>query len=436
MSNFSISNRSISKRLILFVLYMPIYLIALPYFGSQFGKLGPYLVFTIINSISLMLVLLLWVEIPLRKYWLLFLIPLLPWSIGIVNGLRVHGSVSAGDLLEVIRPIGIFINFLLGYFLCKTFSFKENKQALLKALTFLIILNFVVSVFPVLGFMEIAKFSSWFGLGKEFHAGYATYRAFGIVGQPGVLAMFCNFCALLLYFYYVDFKRQKKNIFPIIILSLMVFFTILASASRIGLGFWLINFILASILIKELRLLFFTLLATIIIVTFIYWSELSDYILLISRGINLQEGTTGSLGFRLIYKILIFDLLSKDFTSFLFGLGPSREILQAPLRHPDSSVSVYNIRYGYLGFLIYSAPVLFIFYLSCRALFWKNFFLKKDVRLFILTSLVVQIYFLMVGHLEPAFEDFKLNVLYFYLCGFTVSVINLRHKEEYSDINL
>ena len=321
----------------------------------------------------------------------------------------------------------------MAIFYAKNILLKKKQESSLKVLTFLIILNAIVSVFPVLGFKEIAQFSSWFGLGEEFHAGYATYRAFGIVGQPGVLSMFCNFCALLLYFYYFDFNRKKKNIFPIIILLILVFFTVLASGSRIGLGFWIINFILASLLIKELRLLLFASSAAIVLVAYIYWNELSDFVLLMSRGINFKEGTTGTLGFRLMYKILIFDLLSDDFTSFLFGIGPSREVLQAPLRHPDSSVSVYNIRYGYLGLIIYSIPVLFVFYLSCHAFVWGKNLIKKDFRLFLATSLAVQIYFLIVGHLEPAYEDFKMNVLFFYLCGFTVSLINLGHENKHSD---
>jgi len=433
MTSLSISKRSVRNKFILFILYMPIYLIALPYFGSQFGKLGPYLVFFTINIVSLMVVLFLWAEMPIRKYWFLFLIPLLPWGIGTLNGIRVNGSISSGDLFEIIRPFGIFINFLLGYFLYKKYSFKENTQSLLKVLTFLIILNFIVSVFPVLGFNEIAKFSAWFGLGVEYHAGYAGFRAFGIVGQPGVLAIFCNFCALLLYFYYIDYKSKKKNTSLIILLYLLLFFSILASGSRIGLGFWFINFIVASVFIKKLRILLFVLVTTIILVTYVYWVELSDFVSLMSRGINLAEGTTGSLGFRLMYKVLIFDLLSNDLISFFFGIGPSKEVLQAPLRHPDSSISVYNIRYGYLGLLIYSTPILLIFYFSCTAFFKKTNSLNNSKRLFLTVSMVVQIYFLVVGHLEPAYEDFKINVLFFYLCGFTVSLIESRNEQVNTD---
>ncbi|MDB4202982.1 hypothetical protein N9767_01230 [Planktomarina temperata] len=162
----------------------------------------------------------------------------------------------------------------------------------------------------------------------------------------------------------------------------------------------------------------------------LFWDELSVFFELLLRGINFKTFETGSLQMRLDYKTQIFDLISESLRTSLWGVGPAKELFVgelSKLRHPDSSLSVYLLRYGLLGGTLYLVPQITIVISLSLVLLKKSDRLAKS-RDFIKVLLVLQIYLFLLSYLDPAFDDFKINIVHYFLSGIVIASIYAKKK--------
>jgi len=410
-----------------FIDFLPLLSILAPYFGNQIGKFGFYL-FVIYSSLFTIVILLLNKKyIILKKnIFLLFSIPLIIMILSILHSLSVHCLVGLSDLIELYRPISTIIFLMYGMILYNKYEIIKFKDILFILVCILIIFNFIFTFLPWIRLEPFWSMSDYFGLSSVFHKGYASYRAYGIAGQPGIEAICINILFILL-FYFKSLNTHKFITFIIYILFLLNFMALISTVSRIGLVFFVFILIFYSIFSKSVRYIFLAFLAIVFLFILYNYEEILKVIDMYSRGIDFNTGKAGTLEYRLNYKFLIADLLSIRIDTLLFGIGPSKDFLENPLRNPDSSFSVYNIRFGFLGLFLYVLPQLFTLFYAIKSILNKALFNIHE-RKYIFVIIVLYVYLFLVSNLDPGFDDIKLNILNYTLVGIFFGIITNKRR--------
>jgi hypothetical protein len=146
-----------------------------------------------------------------------------------------------------------------------------------------------------------------------------------------------------------------------------------------------------------------------------YWDVLVPYTVLMLRGVDFAEGDLGTLGYRLRFKAQIIEAISARLDTVLFGFGPAKAYLEGlpgNLRNPDSSYSVYLIRFGIVGAVIYLLPYLYLLAYTILSRPPTTFLKRYRAMLLVLLGFIFT-----VANLDPPFEQWKIVLLMNILLG-------------------
>ncbi len=320
---------------------------------------------------------------------------------------------SFTDLGEISRPwLNIFI-FSGGLYLLKGEDINSRLvKNIFKAIILVSLFNLFLCTVPKFSLPMFENIVEVYGEGKVYTMGYAKYRAFGIVGQPGKNAAFSSLLILLLLFF-LD-KGYKKNIIYISILANFV--AILLTVSRTGLIFMFMILFLYLTLKINFKIVFGFIFGMLLMFFFIdAFSEYYD-IELLFRG--LDSGGVSTLDKRLYTKKWAFDTISGSFTQLIFGVGPSKEYLgglktdfadDLTLIAPDSSYTLWMLRYGLGGVLLFSMPFMVLLI---------NF-IKKIRKKYVLYILLATVF--VIAHIDPVFHEPKIQTLIWIIIVLTIT---------------
>jgi len=313
--------------------------------------------------------------------------------------LNLHDIISSADIFE-IGELGYKVIIL--YF-CVNLVHQTKILELKKAIILISFCSFLLIIVQRLGLFD----TSFYGVSGVFDHMYGRFRAYGITGQPGTQS-------ILLYLLNVFISQfVRSNIISVrlgILLFLMNTFSIFLTGSRFGLLF---NALLAVIIIfsniKRSKFLWFTVVSAILLANLF----MEDIISVIYRGGDSLKGALYTFERRLEYKSQIYVLLNENLKSAFFGIGPSKDYIYSnysELRHPDSTLSIFLIRFGVLGTLI---NCLWIFALI------KILFTKNNIQ-GALSILLLLIY----AWFEPIIEDPKCFIVLSLLIGYLTKYSN------------
>ena len=214
------------------------------------------------------------------------------------------------------------------------------------------IFNFLLSIVSKFDLNVFSSLIESYGEGPIYSFGYSKFRSFGLIGQPGKNAIFCNFLVLGLIYIY----KISKSKFSIILIILNGF-SIILTLSRVGILIFIFIIIYNFLNIRNIKNNFFTIILIILSLSLLLLNvnqEFFDF----NNFLRGFEGNNnfGTLGKRIYLKFWAFDTISQNFTSLLFGMGPSKEYVSSlttffandlTLRHPDSSFTLWMLRYGF-----------------------------------------------------------------------------------------
>ena len=270
-----------------------------------------------------------------------------------VNTLSAMGGIPF-NYAEVADPI-IYVNYMLlglGVFAI----YKQNpvvmQSTIEKVIVWLAVPTFASSFVALLGNSFALDFTMLFSTGEVYSKGYAQFRAFGLVGQPGKLGFFCAIASGYLLYLYFEKKQVKFAVG-----SVLYFLSMFSSFSRISFVCWLVLvfYLIFDFLSVYKKLAF----STFIIVGVSYFiAENQELVEFLLRGIDLNNFELATLGHRFVLKAWVFDFLSDDLVKLMFGIGSPKEYLgqfshpyasDLTLRHPDSSQTLFLLRFGVIG---------------------------------------------------------------------------------------
>ncbi len=317
-----------------------------------------------------------------------------------INSISVLKGVSFN--FTELADAFIYLNYML-MVIAITVIVKINKSNsyFINIIGFLSLPIFFSSFIAWLGYIPALNFTALFSTGEIYSKGYAEYRAFGIIGQPGKLGFFCAISSVIFLDLFV--KDTRKILY--LMASCLYFLSMFSSFSRISMVCWIIlviYVILSSLkMYKKIGLGFIMLFSG-----FYFFNQNQDLIDFLLRGVDFENLKFATLGHRFVSKIWAFQFISSDIIQLLFGVGSPKEYLgtftnpyaiDLSLRHPDSSQTLFLIRYGLIGsFIIYS--FLFLTLYKVR----KNKVVSKIVLIYIAFSL-----------LDPTFHDIKIMFLFY-----------------------
>lgn len=304
----------------------------------------------------------------------------------------------------------IYLTYFLSTFLILSQSSEvPSERAFMLVVSIISIGLFYSSVVAWLGNTRALEFTMLYSTGDVYNAGYAQFRAFGIIGQPGKLGIFS--IILTLYMLIIGIKTGKILYYSLAFVS---FASAVSSFSRISLVTLILIVPIVTILMKNIKISF---LIFFIYVFGILWvlNEHYEKILFLLRGIDIANLEFATLGHRLVLKDWALNFLSEDFIRILFGIGSPKEYLGSfthpyardlTLRHPDSSQTVILLRFGLFGSAVFYS--VYTWYLMLH--------IKKNEYL---TSTFILLYILL-SFVDPTFHDLKLHVLFLLIIYYKV----------------
>lgn len=254
-----------------------------------------------------------------------------------------------------------------------------------------------------------------YGEGHYYTAGYARYRGFGIIGQPGKAGMFSLLILVIALLHYTTYEKNPKLVFLIVVLS---FISIALTLSRISLIF---AFISLFTLVRGVK--FKTLIFLIIIVSgVVLFTLFYEVVEVLVRGIDVSSGRYATASHRMVLKEWALEFISQNFTTLIFGMGDTKDYISQfshpyafdlSLRTPDSSHTVWLVRYGLIGMLIWYLPLIYKVFKAMKA---SIKFVDKIYILYIPFLVFV------LSFVDPFYHDVKLNIiasiLYYYFFQF------------------
>jgi hypothetical protein len=353
----------------------------------------------------------------IKNLLIIFLVQFCFISFSILQSSLFLGIIfTANDLVEVIRPLlNVFIILPIYYFYERSGYFKSIKYLKNWIIAFTIF-NFILSVVSKFDLTILKPLVESYAEGPIYSFGYSKFRAFGLIGQPGKNAIFCNLLVLALI--YLNKINKSKIILGFIILNGM---SIILTLSRVGLLIYIFIISINYINFNTIKKYFLSILIIVIgLAYFLYYLSLDffDFNLLL-RGIDDGGSKLGTLGKRLYLKQWSFDVISQNINSLLFGVGPCKDYLASltttfaddlTLRHPDSSFTLWMLRYGFIGLVLFYLP-------HIKMLFSKRKFLIQTVAII-----------LVISNLDPPYNEPKTQVLYWLIILFLLKFENLKKQ--------
>jgi hypothetical protein len=408
------------------LLYLPLLALLVPALGRPYGKLGYYLHVAVILTLVVGFLLLRAKRLSVpRDIATVFMAPVVVLLFSMLYGsVVVHGRLVPSDIIEILRPLYYFLTILVGIEIGRALAGdgEHREEAihrfLLVALLSITAYNFAFSVLPFLRIEPFYSLSEYFGEDETFHKAYAAFRAYGITGQPGTQAILTNVLIVGLLFL-LDSGRRRMLCSLALLMNVAV---LLVTFSRVGL--LMLALILGlHLLLTRSRALLIALAAGGAIgvgLVMAYWETLVPYTLLMLRGLDLAEGDLGTLEYRLRFKAQILSAISGRFDTVLFGYGPAKAYLEAlpgNLRNPDSSYSVYLVRYGVLGAVLYLLPYLYLLGYALLSRPQSEFLRRYRSMLLVLLAFIFT-----VANLDPPFEQWKIVLIMNVLLGIYVAL--------------
>lgn len=313
-------------------------------------------------------------------------------------------NIEFSDLTEIIRPVYFFTCVV-----CVAAYMTHESNPIRKTYTALVlvsILNLIICLSPHIA--AISQLSYLYSEGTIYSPGYSFYRATGIAGQPGKEGIISF---LLIATFYLLKKRHPEavNVNTIYVMTIANFICIVMTLSRTSL--FITTAFLCYVFIKNYKLLC---IGTILLFLYAY-IEREFFLYLIERMMRggIADGNLSTLGHRLALKEWALDILSIRFDTVLFGIGDSKEDIShltnsyafdLSLRQPDSSQTVWMLRYGMIGLLIHYLPFLYVLYLLVK----KGFYEYN-------LEIVIIFFVLFISLFDPPFHEVKSQVLVCFL---------------------
>lgn len=357
-------------------------------------------------------------------FCMLFLFQLLWMSLSVFfNTIFYSVPFSLSDYSEFARPL--FVCFVvLFYFNTYIVLDKESTSKILVVmLSVITVFNASLMIFGILHIDVFKFFISVYGEAPIYSYGYSGFRAFGIIGQPGKAALFsATLCFVFLYF------NDKKIYLSISrIMFFLNFICVLFTFSRTGLvGLFFLIFMYFMFINRKLKRLFVLLFIIFIGVIFLVNYQIID-LTLFNRGLN--DGELGTLGYRMYLKKWSWDFINSNFGFLLWGTGPSKEWISSfsttvasdlTLKNPDSSATLWMLRYGVIGSVVFYAPYFLLLNISYKVRKYN----KESMYVFVLS-----IFFLFISNFDPAYHEPKTQILFWTFSSFILN--NIYNEKKY-----
>ncbi|EKO3948594.1 hypothetical protein F2K80_003203 [Vibrio fluvialis] len=394
---------------------LSILIVLIPYGGEGYYKLSNLIIFTC--QVMIIAILLsddgkIKIKHELKVLSILFLIMLF-WQ-SFVNAyvaIVVGYEFSYSDLSEFIRTFQtVFPIFCL---CCLSFESREKMEYII---FLVLILSFSHAFLMLLPKFTIAFDSmiELYGEGHYYTAGYARYRGFGIIGQPGKAGMFGVLCIIIGMIHYHIYQTCKFKILGIIFFSLLAIGISLSRTSLILVAISIL-FLIKSTRVKIILLM----LVTTSILYFVLKDE--ELVELLTRGFDIQHGQYATASHRMVLKEWAFNFISQRYDTVITGVGDTKDYISRfthpyafdlSLRTPDSSQTVWLVRFGLVGVFIGYLPLLYMLYTIAKA----NISVE-DKKFILLVPFLIFIY----SFLDPFYHDPKILIIssllyvYFYI---------------------
>lgn len=400
----------------------PLYLILIPYGGMWgaykvgYGAITLFIfVFTIIYLIKFSGK----IKLDDREHLLIILF-LLPILSVLFSDVYIYIATDYywidSDLVELIRPVYFFMCIILAMHYLKI----NLSQAQIVPLLIISFANVLITISPHLKVIE--NLSYIYAEGVIYSPGYSAFRATGLAGQPGKEGIL----SFLLIAISVLINKYNKDAF-----SGWRFYTvILANSTCILLTVSRTSLIMLLALLFVLFFRNIKLLAFIAIALFVYAyveREFFGYLIeKMARG-GLDEGKLSTLGHRLVLKEWALDVMSKRIDTVIFGIGDSKEYISRfrhpyafdlTLKQPDSSQTVWMLRYGIVGLIIHYLP--FIWCLICLL---KKKVTNNLIEIAIIGSIVLFSLF------DPPFHEPKSQILISFIIAMVLMNVKVSGRE-------
>ncbi|MAV04244.1 MAG: hypothetical protein CMC31_01090 [Flavobacteriaceae bacterium] len=318
------------------------------------------------------------------------------------NAIFVKTPFVFNDLSELIRPIfPMLIIFLFTRFL-NIFSFDYLESFLSKGIIFLTIYSFFITIIGYIGYETLEIVTNSYGEAKIYSQGYAQFRSFGIIGQPGKQAYFC---ALLIIF--LINLRQNFSKFSLTFLIFINFVSLILTFSRTAL-FILIVIVSLIVFIFHTKKFFIAIIFSMLPLFFLTTSDIleNDILKILMRGIDLESGQFSTLSHRMVLKQWALEFISQRFDTIIIGVGSAKDYIEQfthpyatdlTLRNPDSSFTLWYLRYGFVGITLQYLPYLALFFIGNKK--------------FTLTEYHLSLFFVLtISFFDPAFHDIKVMI--------------------------
>ena len=393
--------------------FSSIFLILIPYGGEGYYKLSNMLIFVI--QLVILLIIIKGFEITKKlknlvlSFALLFCVQVFSNAyVAIVVGL----DFSYADLSEFIRVFQLVLPIIC---LAGISSFnKKYAGVIILSIMLFSLIHALLMLIPKFT-LALDNIVELFGEGHYYTAGYSRYRGFGIIGQPGKAGMFSVLCIMIALIHYHTFKSNK----------LSVILTIIFSFVAIGLTLSRISIILSVVVLFfliESRKVKVSLIVMLVLCLFSFVLTNTQLVETLIRGIDLENGKYATASHRMVLKLWALDFISQRFDTLLIGVGDTKDYISKfthpyafdlSLRTPDSSQSVWLVRFGLIGVLVGYIPLVYIFI----CIMCSNQPLGKKLYISIVPILIF-----ILSFLDPFYHDSKISItaaiLYLYIFSF------------------
>ncbi|WP_213864845.1 O-antigen ligase family protein [Vibrio crassostreae] len=335
---------------------------------------------------------------------LLFLLMILSVISNAYNVAFTSVTLEYVEVLEVIRII--YQLSLLVFFISVLDCINSDRIDYLLSRTILVtaIFCFFFGFISWLGIEPFLSISEFYGSAVTYSKGYAQFRSFAIIGQPGKQGIFVTILLFICIhqFFYSKYKIAYMTSALLLLPSLIVTF------SRISIIFLIIYIIFLNLVLRNRYLTTFSLIVAVIAITTVSVFFSDEIIETFTRGIDLSHGKVSTLGHRMVLKLWAVDFLSNDWIRVLIGTGTPKEWIDKfvhpyahdlTLRNPDSSQTVWFVRYGLVGMILNYFFYCFILFNS-----YKNTHLRQSL------GFVSPIIFILIfwSFLDPPFHEYKI----------------------------
>jgi len=314
--------------------------------------------------------------------------------------LIVKLDFSYADLSEYVRTFQLLLPVLLVSSLLGA-NFKIER--VVNILLLLATCHFLLMLLPKL-MVSIDSIVELYGEGHYYTAGYARFRGFGIIGQPGKAGMFSVLLIIISLIHFRLFNSCKYRVAFIVVLS---FIAIFMTLSRISLVLAFLSFF---ILVKGSKLkLLMIVICSFLLFVFVVQNE--DLVKTLTRGLDVSAGKYSTASHRMVLKEWALDFIGQRIDTLLIGVGDTKDYISQfkhpfafdlSLRTPDSSQTVWLVRYGLIGVIIGYMPLIFLGY---RLLNSSLTALDKFTLIFVLFVMFI------FSFVDPLYHDSKISII-------------------------